>query len=128
MSIYGILLDRVAKDAEVVLDRSLAKVGEKARYSARCGGYFGSPQYMILLEPHDATGALVAPEINGNTWIGDKSSNGPLFVDGDWPKAGDLVAFNARLVDWRGYDDGCMPFTFEDMGEATVTANEGTSQ
>jgi hypothetical protein len=102
-----------------VNDRSLAKVGEKARYTARCGGYFGKPEYMVLLDVHAADGAFVAPAINGNSWKGEASSNGLLFAEGAC--AGDLLDFAARLVDWREYNDGRASFTFEDMGEAKVT-------
>jgi hypothetical protein len=105
--------------ARKVPDRSLAKVGEQARYTARCGGYFGRPEYMVLLDAHDADGAFVGHEINGNSWKGDASSDGLPFAKG--ARAGDLLDFTARLVDWRGYNDGCASFTFEDMGEAQVT-------
>jgi hypothetical protein len=104
-----------------ISDRSLAKVGERARYTARCGGYFGEPKYIVLLDVHDAAGALVARSINGNSWKGDASTNGSLFDGGEAPSAGDLLDFTARLVDWRQYNDGCAPFTFEDMDEAEVT-------
>jgi hypothetical protein len=65
-----------------VLDRSSAKVGEKARYTARCGGYFGEPAYIVLVDVHDAAGVFIARAINGNTWKGDASTNGPLFDEG----------------------------------------------
>lgn len=122
----GLLPKLFSLHASIVSDRSLAKVGERARYTARCGGYFGQPEYMILLDVHDADGAFVAPTINGNSWKGDASRNGLLFAEG--ARAGDLLDFTARLVDWRGYNDGCAPFTFEDMGEAKVTRRRGEAE
>jgi hypothetical protein len=101
----------ITADKRTVTDRSLARVGDRKRYTARCGGYFGGgPGYIVFQDVRDADGALVGAEINGDA---------PLFDDG-WPCAGDLVSFVARLVDWRNYEDDCMPFTFEDMGEAEI--------
>ena len=105
------LADRFEADVKLVTDRSRAKVGERARYTARCGGYFCKPEYIVLLDVHDAAGRLVAAGINGDAPI-----------KGYAPRAGDLVTFTARLVDWRAYQDGCAPYTFEDMTELSAAA------